>query len=86
MIQTHLATANHIQSLNSILLPLLYSNNGGVLSQHDDSSNTCDSNKVNPDKIIEGGTFNNGSGSSISGDSKRGIDSSKINSSAVFNQ
>ena len=45
-----------------------------------------DSNTVDPDKIIEGGTFNDGSGSSNSGDSKGGIDSSKINSGAVFNQ
>ncbi len=86
IIRLHLATANHVQSENSILVTVLHSNNGGVLSQNDDSSNKGDSNTVNPDKIIEGGTFNDGSGSSSSGDSKGGIDSSKINSGAVFNQ
>lgn len=61
-------------------------NDGGVLSQNDDSSNQGGSNTVDPDKIIEEGTFNDGSGSSNSDDSSGGIDSSKINSGAVFNQ
>jgi hypothetical protein len=67
---------------------VLHSNEGGVLSQNDDSSNTGDSNTVDPDKIIEGGTFNDGSSgdSSNSGNSGGSIDSSKINSGAVFNQ
>ena len=67
---------------------VLHSNKGGVLSQNDGSSNTGDSNTVDPDKIIEGGTFNDGSsgGSSNSDDSGGNIDSSKINSGAVFNQ
>jgi hypothetical protein len=65
---------------------VLHSNKGGVLSQNDDSSNQGGSNTVDPDKIIEGGTFNDGSGSSNSDDSKGGIDSSKINSGAAFNQ
>jgi len=67
---------------------VLHSNKGGVLSQNDDSSNTGDSNTVDPDKIIEGGTFNDGSsGDSSNLDNSGGsIDSSKINSGAVFNQ
>ncbi|HKU84474.1 MAG TPA: hypothetical protein VJP58_10575 [Candidatus Nitrosocosmicus sp.] len=64
---------------------VLHSNEGGVLS-NDDSSNTGDSNTVNPDKIIEGGTFNDDSGSGNTGDSNGGADSNKINSGAVFNQ
>ena len=60
-------------------------NSGGVLSS-DDSTNQDGSNTVDPDKIIEGGTFNDGSGSDNSGGSNGGIDSSKINSGAVFNQ
>src|SRR6188472_3395120 len=60
---------------------VLHSNEGGVLS-NDDSSNTGDSNTVNPDKIIEGGTFNDDSGSSNTGDSSGGTDSNKINSGA----
>ena len=59
---------------------------GGDFHSNDDSSNTDDSNTVDPDKIITGGTFNDGSGSDNSGDSSGGIDSSKINSGAVFNQ
>ena len=58
---------------------------GGVLS-NDDSSNAGDSNTVKPDKIIEGGTFIDDSGSSNTGDSNGGTDSNKINSGAVFNQ
>ncbi len=60
-------------------------NNGGVLSS-DDSSNQGGSNTVDPDKIITGGTFNDGSGSDNPGGSNGGIDSSEINSGAVFNQ
>ena len=59
---------------------------GGDFHSNDDSSNQGGSNTVDPDKIIEGGTFNDGSGSDNSGDSSGGIDSSKINSGAVFNQ
>ncbi|HTH22970.1 MAG TPA: hypothetical protein VL854_12185 [Nitrososphaeraceae archaeon] len=64
---------------------LQFHTKGGVLS-NDDSSNQGGSNTVDPDKIIEGGTFNDGSGSDNSGGSSGGIDSSKINSGAVFNQ
>ena len=64
---------------------VLHSNEGGVLSQNDDSGNTGDSNTVSPDNAIEEGTFNDDSGSSNTGDSGE-IDSNKINSGAVFNQ
>ncbi|HEX5187687.1 MAG TPA: hypothetical protein VFV86_12435, partial [Nitrososphaeraceae archaeon] len=60
-------------------------NEGGVLS-NDRSSNTGDSNTDSPDNIIEGGTFNDSSGSGNSGDSNGDIDSNKINSGAVLNQ
>jgi len=58
---------------------------GGVLS-NDESSNPSGSNTVDPDKIIEGGTFNEGSGSSNSDNSNGGFDPNKINSGAVFIQ
>ncbi len=60
--------------------------NGGGMRSNDESSNSGGSNTVDPDKIIEGGTFNDGSGSSSSDGSNGGIDSSKINSGTVFNQ
>ena len=87
IIRLHLATANHVQSENSILVRTSFKQRRSI-SQNDDSSNNGDSNTVDPDKIIEGGTFNDGSsgGSSNTGDSGGGIDSSKINSGAVFNQ
>ncbi len=58
-------------------------NNGGVLSQNDDSSG---SKGIDPSEIQEGGTFNNDDGSNSPSDSENKIDSSKIQEGGSFNQ
>ena len=62
---------------------VLYSNNGGVLSQNDDSS---DSKGIDPSNVQEGGTFNNDDGFNSPSNSENKVDSNKIIEGGSFNQ
>ena len=62
---------------------VLHSNNGGVLSQNDDSS---DSTGIDSSINQQGGTFNADQGSNSPSDSENKVDSNKIIEGGSFNQ